>query len=70
MHWEWGWYHVGCCAYGNNYAFLSCYESAGWLFKARAAGMESSQVTTASILPGKFQHWNVNVASCPITVSM
>ena len=68
LDWGWGWYHVGYCTNGNNYTFLSCYESTGCLFKARAAGMQSSQVTTAPItLPGNFPHWTV--ASCPIVVS-
>ena len=35
-------------ANGSNIAFLSCYESTGRLFKARAARMQSSRVTTAN----------------------
>ena len=35
-------------ANGSNITFLSCYESTGRLFKARAAWMQSSCVTTAN----------------------
>ena len=43
------------CRKGNNYAFLSCYESPGWVFKAGAARRQSSRVTTApTSVPGNF----------------
>lgn len=31
----------------NNIAFLSCFESTGMVFEARAAGMQSSCITIA-----------------------